>query len=59
MTSIMYKKICILNYGSGNIYSLACALRRLDIDFILTDEKEEFFKTEDKFREPSVWWIKN
>ena len=55
----MYKKICILNYGSGNIYSLACALRRLDIDFILTDEKEEFFKTEDKFREPSVWWIKN
>ena len=37
----MYKKICILNYGSGNIYSLACALKRLDIDFIITDEKEK------------------
>ena len=22
-------------------------------------KKEEFFKTADKFREPSVWWIKN
>ena len=28
----MNKKVCILNYGSGNIYSLACALKRLNID---------------------------
>ena len=41
LVSIMNKKICILNYGSGNIYSLACALKRLNIDFIITDEKKK------------------
>ena len=42
---IMNKKICILNYGSGNIYSLVCALKRLDIDFIVTDEKEKIINS--------------
>ena len=41
----MKKKICILNYGSGNIYSLACALKRLKIDFIITDEKEKIIES--------------
>ncbi|MDA7472526.1 hypothetical protein N8966_04380 [Candidatus Pelagibacter ubique] len=50
----MFKKISTLNYGSGNNYSLACALRGLDIDLIITDEKKKFFKTADKFREQSV-----
>ena len=34
----MKKKICILDYGSGNIYSLACALKRLEVDFVITNE---------------------
>ena len=42
---IMNKKICILNYGSGNIYSLVCALKRLDIDLIITDEKEKIINS--------------
>lgn len=41
----MKKKICILNYGSGNIYSLACALKRLKIDFIITDKKEKIIES--------------
>ena len=28
----------MLEYGSGNIYSLACALKRLEVDFVITNE---------------------
>ena len=46
-------KIAILNYNAGNIYSVNYALKRLGIDAVITDNKEEL-QSADKVIFPGV-----
>lgn len=46
-------KVAIIKYNAGNIRSMAFALERLHVDFIITDDKEEIKKA-DKVIFPGV-----
>jgi len=46
-------KIAIIKYNAGNVHSVASALRRLDIDPVITNETE-VLKTADKIIFPGV-----
>ena len=46
-------QVAIVKYNAGNIYSVDCALRRVGIEPILTDDKETLM-TADKVIFPGV-----
>ena len=33
-------KVAIIKYNAGNIYSVDCALKRIGVDAVITDDKE-------------------
>lgn len=46
-------KVVIIKYNAGNIYSVYCALKRVGVDAIITDDKE-IIKSADKVIFPGV-----
>ena len=46
-------KVAIIKYNAGNIYSVDCALKRIGVDAIITDDKE-IIKSADKVIFPGV-----
>ena len=46
-------KIVIIKYNAGNIYSVYCALKRVGVDAVITDDKE-IIKSADKVIFPGV-----
>ena len=46
-------KVVIIKYNAGNIYSVYCALKRVGVDAVITDDKE-IIKSADKVIFPGV-----
>ena len=46
-------KVAIVKYNAGNIYSVECAMKRIGVDAVITDDKE-LLKSADKVIFPGV-----
>ena len=46
-------QVAIIKYNAGNIYSVDCALKRVGVDAVITDD-EEVLKSSDKIIFPGV-----
>ena len=46
-------QVAIVKYNAGNIYSVDCALKRIGVDAVITDDKELLMKA-DKVIFPGV-----
>ena len=46
-------KVAIVKYNAGNIYSVECAMRRIGVDAVVTDDKE-LLRSADKVIFPGV-----
>ena len=46
-------KVAIVKYNAGNIYSVDCALKRIGVEALITDDKE-FIQSADKVIFPGV-----